>query len=71
MVRVVHQLLHPLVADEDGLLLGVILFWLEALLRSFGNNLLHVVLLEGAENAEEELSLRKLARELFLAWKVL
>ena len=71
VVRVLHQLRHPRVTDEDAFLLGVILFGFEALLGSFGDDLSHVFLLESTENAEEELPLWKLAGELLLGREIL
>ena len=61
VVGVLHQLGHPCVADEDGLLLGVVFLRLEALLGGFSNDLLHILLLKSTKNAEEEFTLRKLS----------
>ena len=71
VVRVLHQLRHPRVTDEDTFLLGFILFWFEALLGCFGDNLSHVFLLESTENAKEKLPLWKLTGELLLGVQIL
>ena len=74
LTRVVGMLveqLEPAVGDGDSLLLGVVLAHLEALAGGRVDDVLHVLLSQRAQDAEEELSLRQLVGELLFRWEVL
>jgi hypothetical protein len=74
LTRVVGMLveqLKPAVGDGDALLLGVVLANFEALAGSCVDDVLHVLLTQRAQDAEEELALRQLVGELLLGWEVL
>ena len=60
------ELCEPGVANEDALLSVISCLEREALLLCICDHVLHVLVLEGTEDAEEEVSLWKLARELLL-----
>ena len=74
LTRVVGMLveqLEPAVGDGDALLLGVVLAHLEALAGGRVDDVLHVLLPQRAQDAEEELALRQLVGELLLGEGVL
>jgi hypothetical protein len=63
--------LEPAVSDGDTLLLRVVLAHLEALVGGRVDDVLHVLLPQRAQYAEEELALRQLVGELLLGGQVL
>ena len=63
--------MEPAFSDCDALLLGVFIRDLEPLLLSIGDDVLHVLFSETAEDTEKELSFRQLVRELFLGRQIL
>ena len=71
VVGVLVEQLEPAVGDGDALLLGVVLAHLEALAGGRVDDVLHVLLAQRAQDAEEELALRQLVGELLLGWQVL
>jgi hypothetical protein len=74
LTRVVGMLvkqLEPAIGDGDALLLLVVLTHFEALAGSCVDNVLHVLLPQRAQDAEEELALRQLVGELLFRWEVL
>ena len=71
VVRMLVEQLEPAVGDGDALLLRVVLAHLEALAGGSVDNVLHVLLPQRAQDAEEELALRQLVGELLLGWQVL
>ena len=73
LTRVVGMLveqLEPAVGDGDALLLGVVVGRLEALAGGRVDDVLHVLLAQRAQDAEEELALRQLVGELLLGGEV-
>lgn len=66
-----HEFLEPALGDGNALLLWVLLGNLEALLLGLGDDVLHVLLAEAAQDTKEELPLRQLVRELLLRRQVL
>jgi len=71
VVGVLVEQLKPAVGDGDALLLGVIFADLEALAGSRVDNVLYVLLSQGAQDAEEELAFRQLVGEMILGGEVL
>ena len=63
--------LEPAIGDGDALLLGVVLAHFEALAGSCVDDVLHVLLPQRAQDAEEELALWQLVGELLFRWEVL
>jgi hypothetical protein len=63
--------LEPAVGDGDALLLGVVFAHLEALAGGRVDDVLHVLLPQRAQDAEEKLALRQLVGELLFRWEVL
>ena len=55
-----HQLLEPAFSDGNTLLLRVFICYLEPLLLSIRDDVLHVLFSETAEDTEKELSFRQL-----------
>ena len=70
IVRMLRQFFEPVLCDKDALFVFIFLVELEPLLVGLFNDLLHVPALQGAEDAKEEVSLRKLAAQLFRRRKI-
>jgi hypothetical protein len=73
LTRVVGMLveqLEPAVGDGDTLLLRVVFAHLEALAGGRVDDVLHVLLSQGAQDAKEELALRKLIGKLLFGGQV-
>ena len=71
MVRMLVKQLEPAIGDGDALLLGVVLAHLEALAGGRVDDVLHVLLAQLAQDAEEELALRQFVGELLFRWELL
>ena len=71
VVGMLHEVLEPAVGDGDALALGVVVAHLEALLGCIMDDVLHLLLSQRAQDAEEELTLRQLFGELLLGGEVL
>ena len=71
MVGMFVEQLEPTIGDGDALLLGVVLAHLEALAGGCVDDVLHILLPQRAQDAEEELALRQLVGELLLGGEVL
>ena len=70
VIRMLSELFHPALADQDHFLWLIIIWYFESLFVCLLNNILHVLWSKSAQNTKEKLPFWKLSWELFFIRKI-